>query len=359
MRKLNLQSHLINTLPNIMGLEVIRQKLETAYFTKQNKSQSRTIELSQDLPIHKITQIIPEIETLNLQEINENIKANKLNGYIMPTYLLEESLLRHPLPLSAQKQSIIENICKMNNGPTNEAEGISIIYGKHEEMTPLFHQHTNKWLSPNLPSQIISILHKHNSSRLTIGEAKSIYSIPEPYPYGEAILQLSHLRYHVLDLDLSIEITEGNIGKNKPIKSTVGLFESCSSFPFKLNNQSYSNHGFILYLKGDNITPAKIKEIIGLTNSGFGGVIIASGIMTASVLSGRKKGLIKNKHIAFKHKFIRKDKEAIGVYNCDPNVDIVANGYCDLEKTGQLINLDGELILAFFPYKQTFIAEYK
>ena len=289
-----IKSHIINTLPNIQGLDKIRKKLQTANFIKAGKAWVKEISLDLKDPIHKLVQIVPEKEEVDIPKVGQQIKDHNFEGYLLPTFLLEDALAKNPLPLSAQKQHIIEYICKMNNNKYNEAEGMHIVYKQHEELKPLVHPEIKKtFLSPNLPSQVISAIHKHDSSRLTIGEAKSYRSIPKPYPYGEAIIQLSHLRYHVLDLDLSLEITEENPGTSTPLKDKVSLFESCYSFPFKLNQNNYSNHGFILYLKGKDITPKKICDIIGLEGIGFGGVAIASGEITSTILTKTKKSLFK------------------------------------------------------------------
>ncbi len=360
MRKLNLKSHLINTLPNIQGIKEVRQKLESSEFKEVDGIFQRETDLSEDLPIHHITQLIPPKEEVDLGLVGNKIKEYGLEGYMIPTGLLEEAMQHNPLPLSAQKQSLIEDVCRMNNGKHNEAEGINIIYERHHEAEPLFHPKINSLLKPNLPSQIVSVLHRHNSSRLTIGEAKSIYSVPKPYPYGEAILQLSHLRFHVLDIDLGLQVRPDAIGVNTPLGDNVSLFETCYSFPFTLKDNSYSDHGYVLYLKGKDITPEKIAKIVGLKKNGFGGVIIGSGVIEASVLSKKKKKFFKkNENHTFKHKFFRKENEAVGAYIYDPNLHLTQHGYCDLERTGQMQSINGEVVIAFFPFHQTFIAEYK
>ncbi len=354
-----IKSHIINTLPNIKGLDVIRQKLKTANFKKAGKAWVKQIKLDETHPIHNLIQIVPENEDIDLTKVNKNIKSNNLEGYILPTFLLEEALTKNPLPLSAQKQHIIEYICRMNNNKYNEAEGMHIVYSQHDAIAPLIHPEIKKtFLSPNLPSQIISAVHKHDSSRLTIGEAKSYRSIPKPYPYGEAIIQLSHLRYHVLDLDLSVEITEENQGTSSSLKDKVSVFESCYSFPFKLNQNNYSDHGFILHLKGKDITPKKIVEIIGLKQTGFGGVVIASGDINSTILTKTKKTLFKKSDF-YDKKYKHKDKEAVGSFSYDPYLEITSEGYCDLERNGKLDSLDGEVVIAFYPFHQTFIGEYK
>lgn len=358
MRKLNFKSHLINTLPNIQGLDELRQKLKTHDFVEQNSVYSKTIELSDDLPIHKLTQQIALKEPINPMQVKERIAKSNLEGYLIPTFLLEESLKYNPLPLSAQKQDLITRICQMNNGKHNEAEGINIIYARHQEADPIFHNKIDSSLSANLPSQVVSVIHNHSSSRLTIGEAKSIYSLPQPYPYGEAILQIGHLKYHALDLDLSQQIRPEAPAKTKRITGDVSVFETCISIPFDLKNNNFSDHGFILYLKGNQITPKLISEIIGLTRTGFGGVIIANGILNGSILSRKPKTIFK-KSETFKHRIIKKQKESIGSFTYEPSLDLTKNGYATLEHLGELSQVDGEIILAFYPLHQTFIGEYK
>jgi hypothetical protein len=352
-----IKSHIINTLPNIQGLDIIRKKLKTAKFIQFGKKWIKEIRLSQKFPIHKLIQIIPEKESVDISAVTKRISQEGYEGYLLPTYLLKESLKQNPLPISEEKQRIIEHICKMNNNKYNEAEGIHIVYKQHEALNPLVHPEVKKrFLSPNLPSQVISAIHKHDSSRLTIGEAKSYRELPKPYPYGEAIIQISHLRYHVLDLDMSIEITEEN--QSEPLKEKVSIFESCYSFPFKLNQDKFSDHGFIIYIKGENITPEKICKIIGLKNTGFGGIAVGTGTITSTILTKTKKRILKKEE--FKNKtFTRKDKEAVGSFSYDPFLDITQYGYCDLERNGKLESLDGEFILAFYPFHQTFIGEYK
>jgi len=361
MRKTKLKSKLIKTLPNIEGLDAIRQQLETTELKEVDGNFVRVITLDKNLPIHQLTQTIPiQTESITLKKVKKRIKENNLSGYILPTYLLDDVLAKHPLPVSAQKQHVIEYLCRMNNGEHNQAEGINIIYANHHELDPIYNPKIKGTLAPNLASQIESTLHRHRKSRMTLGESKSIDNLHNQNPYGETILQISHLTYHAMDLDLSVEVTKENIGKNKPIKGKVSVLETCSSFPYSLNKNQFSEHGFILYLKGDQITPKKITEIVGLETTGFGGVTIATGTIFAKVLSKKiKGGLFKKKETLYDYNLVRKQKEVVGSFTYDPNVDIVSSGYCNLERVGHLESMSGEIVIAFFPYMQSFMGEYK
>lgn len=359
MRKTNKKFSNLKTLPNIQNLETIRNLLESTEFNDHGENLIKQVELPESQPVHNFKQILPKTtEKPNLQDIKQRIQDFRLEGYIISTAILEDVLLKHPLPLSAQKQGILEYICRMNNGPHNQAENIHIVYQNKHELEPILNSKIANKLAPNLTSQIISTIHRHRKSRLTLGEAKGIDSIINQTPDGEAVLQISHLTYHALDLDLSLTVHKDSIGKSKKLIGPVSVFETSISLPYTLNNKEFSKHGYILHLKGNQITPKKIKEIIGLQNAGFGGIIIASGSITSSVLSKEKPKLFQ-KEPSFNFETNQNQTELIGAYNFDPNLALLSNGYCNLEKAGHLVELDGEITFAFFPSFQTYIGEYK
>jgi len=359
MPKVNKKLHKLKTLANIQNLNIIREKLESLDFTENETNYTKTIHLDADQSIHKLTQILPKNpDKPDLEAIKNRIQSQDLEGYIISTNILDDVLKQHPLPISAQKQSIIEHICRMNSGPHNQAEGINIVYQVDHEFEPLINQQIQASLPPNLSSQIISTLHRNRNSSLTIGESKSLDS--QQKPDGEAILQISHLTYHALDLDLSLEVHQESLGQRQKLKGEVSILENCISLPYSIRNRSYSDHGFILYLKGNNITPKKIVDIIGLQNTGFGGTIIASGSIYSSLLKLQKSKLfgLKKKN-EFQYHTSQKDHEVLGAFTFEPNLNFSKNGYCNLEKLGHLKSVSGEVVLAFFPYFQTFIGEYK
>lgn len=359
MRKINKKFSNLKTLPNIQNLEAIRQQLEQSEFDDDGFNLYKEIELNQDQPVHTFTQILPkETEKPNLQDVKKRIQDFGLEGYIISTAILEDVLSQHPLPVSAQKQSVLEYICRMNNGPHNQAENIHIVYKQGHELEPILNNEISSTLAPNLASQIVSTIHRHRKSRLTVGEAQGIDSIVNQIPDGETVLQISHLTYHALDLDLSLSVHKDEIGKSRKLTGPVSVFETCISLPYSLKDKHFSKHGYILHLKGNQITPEKITQIIGLQNTGFGGTIVANGTMFTSVLSKEKPKLFR-KETNFKHETVVKESEVIGAFNYDPNLELLSKGYCNLEKAGHLKSMSGEITLAFFPSFQTYIGEYK
>jgi hypothetical protein len=359
MRRTNKKFRNLKTLPNIQNLEVIRQQLEQTEFQDDGHNLFKQIHLKQEQPVHTFSQLLPkETEKLNLQKVKQRIQEQQLEGYIISTAILEDVLAQHPLPVSAQKQAVLEYVCRMNNGPHNQAENIHIVYEHNHELEPILNNKIQSTLAPNLASQIISTIHRHRKSRLTVGEAHNIDSIVNQIPDGDTVLQISHLTYHALDLDLSLSVHKDEIGKSRKLTGPVSVFETCISLPYSLKDKHFSKHGYILHLKGDQITPEKIAKIIGLKKTGFGGTIVANGTMFTNVLSIDKPKLFRKGH-NFKHQTVVKESELIGAFNYDPNLKLLSKGYCNLEKAGHLESMSGEITLAFFPSFQTYIGEYK
>lgn len=347
MKKINFKSGIIGTLPNIDNLDTARIKLYSTGFKQFSHYFMRKVDLLKNLPISSIKQIIPLKEKLNPLTVKKNILNNGFEGYILPMSLMEEALKYHPLPLSAQKQTIIDHICRMNNGAQNEAEGICINIQNTEQSTSL---------APNLASQIIANLHFNSKSRLTIGSAKSITDDTEQIPNGEAMLQISHLMHHVLDIDLSTEITSQNLSESgiKRIKSKVSLYENCFSIPYKLTNTQYSTHGFVLYLKG-KITLKQIQEIIGLKQNGWGGLGVITGTCQTTILNSKT-----TKKFGFKKttKFYEKSH----TINCNENLaslifEPTVNNQLQIivDQAGLLTKVEGEIVIAFYPFLQSFV----
>jgi hypothetical protein len=342
------KSRLINAIPNIQGLEEVRDSLYSENFSNNKKNYSRSTKNKQ-----KLTQLIYLKETLNLGNIISKIAQSKLTGFILPTNLLDQALASKPLPLSAQKQSLIEVIARMNNKKTNEAEGVNLIY-QLENPEHQFNREKFESLAPNFCSQLVSTLHYNQKSRLTLGESH-LENPTTKLPYGEAILQISHLTHHALDLDLSIKISPDD----QPVTNFM-LHEYCFTIPYSLSDKSLSDHGYILHLKGKNITAEKIIEIIGLKDSAFGGVIISNGKAEGLILnhSINKKMFRKEKIKFFNQTQIKFLKESIGTFIYDPTIPYTKNGLFTSDTIGQVKKIDGEITMIFFPLIQTFISEY-
>lgn len=338
MKKINFKSGLIRTLPNINGLTELTQNLYKSEFTQQNDQFSRSY--SSKSPKTKITQIITIKEDISLKKVNKKIKQNNLQGFILPTNLLQAALNHAPLPLSEQKQAIIESFSQMNNGALNEAEGVHLI---SQSKNPPYNSY-----APNYTSQIASSLHFNKSSRLTLGESHLENPLTK-LPYGEAVLQISHLTYHALDLDLSTEI-DHNFNSKRLNSDKVMIHEYTYSIPYSLKNKNFSPHGFILHLKGKNITPKLVKEIIGYNTNGFGGLSITSGKVSGTILSTTKETKLNTKSQT------KQLNESIGNFIFDPLVQDLSNGKLTTEEIGSVSSIiEGELTLVFFPLLQTFI----
>jgi hypothetical protein len=233
----------------------------------------------------------------NLME--KEISKQNLEGFIIPTQFLGEYLNSqlNPFELSSNKIKVIESIAQMNNGKINEAEGYNLVYEAGKEHLPLFKAEKLQSLAPNFCSQLSSCIHFHTKSRLTLGESHLEHPTKK-LPYGESILQISHLTYHALDLDLSVNLTP----EDQPPATFANqsmLHEYTFSLPYSLNNKKYSNHGYILHLNGKNITPKKIAKIIGLKSNSIGGLVICNGEAEGHLLNFQtKKGVfsvVKNK----------------------------------------------------------------
>jgi hypothetical protein len=357
MKKLNFKSGLIRTLPNILGLSSLRKKLYQAEFKQDKNRFIRTCTVNPaDNKIKKLSQFITIKEDLKLTKINQQIKKFNLKGFILPTNLLEQALQNAPLPLSAQKQILIQSFAQMNNGRLNEAEGIHIV---HSNNTPIEKIKKYNPLAPNLCSQLISELHFNKSSRLTLGESH-LEDEADKLPYGQAILQISHLTYHALDLDLSSEV-DRKFESKRLSAETVVLHEHCFSIPYSIKDKRYSPHGFILHLNGENITPAIINQIIGFKDNGFAGLAIVSGDVSGHILDYKKhKTLFNAKETTFTKKETSKViNECIGNYIFDPTIKTISTGTLTVENIGKLEQLNGEITLVFFPLLQSFIAEYQ
>jgi len=349
--------HLKN-LANIPNLEVFREKLEKTDFSENSSFYYKTIYLDPNQPIHKFSQILPKkTEKIDLNKIQERIKEQNLEGYLISTSILEDVLKKHPLALSAQKQSIIEHICRMNSGPHNQAEGIHLIYAHGQEQTPILNHNIKPLLAPNLSSQIISSIHRNKKSSLTIGEAHSTNQSNQAS--GEAVLQITHLSHHAMDLDLSQEVQRNTLGKTHKTKDKLSVFETCINLPYSIRDRHFSDHGYVLHLKGDHLTPQKIVDIIGLKENGFGGTIITSGTISSSILNDPQRKKIDLHSNNLKFYTLNKVQELIGAFTYDPHLELTKNGYCNLEKLGHLKSLSGEITLVFFPFFQSFIGEYK
>lgn len=348
MKKIKFKSNLINALPNIQGLDEIRDLLFKEQFNQEKDSYFRTAEKQ-----YKLTQKIYLKESLNLNKILEQIKKHNLKGFILPTNLLGEALSNAPLPLSAQKQSLVQTLAQMNNGKTNEAEGINLLYSLNEQDQSL-QQKEFQPLAPNFCSQLISNIHYNQKSRLTLGE--SHLENPKTHlPYGQAILQISHLTHHALDLDLSIKISPDD----SPTSNYL-VHEYCFSVPYSLNNKKYSDHGYIIHLNGTDITPEKIIQIVGLTGSAFAGVTISKGEAKGLLLNHKiQKKLLRKESVSyFNQKNDQSLNEAIGTFIYDPKIKQLQKGLFISETAGQVKSLDGELTIVLFPLIQTFTAEY-
>jgi hypothetical protein len=348
MKKIKFKSNLINALPNIQGLDQLRDILFQQQFHHGKDNFFRTAEKK-----YKLTQKIFLKENLNLNRILDQIQKNNLQGFILPTNLLGEALLNAPLPLSAQKQSLIQTFSQMNNGKANEAEGVNLLYSLSNQ-DQSFSQKQFPSLAPNFCSQLISNIHYNQKSRLTLGE--SHLENPKTHlPYGQAILQISHLTHHALDLDLSIKISPDN----SPTSNYL-VHEYCFSIPYSLNNKTYSDHGYILHLSGSDITPEKIVQIVGLRKSAFAGVTISTGKSKSILLNHKKqKKIFRKESITFfNQKNEQSISESIGTFIFDPEIKQLQKGLFISEKAGQIQSLDGEVTIVLFPLIQSFTAEY-
>lgn len=357
MARINTKHSIIKTLPNISGLEEIRDDLFKQKFAKKKGVFSRKTKLKNK----QLTQSVPLKEVLHLEKIKKEISKQKFEGFIIPTQFLGEYLSSqaNPFELSPNKIKVIESIAQMNNGKINEAEGYNLVYQIEKEALPVFKPEKLQSLAPNFCSQLSSCIHFHTKSRLTLGESHLEHPTKK-LPYGESILQISHLTYHALDLDLSVNLTP----EDQPPASFANqsmLHEYTFSLPYSLNDKKYSNHGYVLHLKGKNITPKKIAKIIGLNSNSVGGLVICSGQAEGNLLNFQnKKGvfsLVKNKF--FSQKVSKKLNESIGTFIYDKNFDSTSNGLLATEKLGKLESLNGQVTVIFFPLLQNFTYEYK
>lgn len=352
MKKVTFKSGLIRTLPNITGLEELREKLYKSEFQEHKDQFIRSYSVSSKNGNHikKLSQYITIKEDLKLAKIDKKIKKHGLKGFIIPTNLLGKALQNAPLPVSAQKQTLIESFSQMNNGKLNEAEGVHLI---HSNSKKVFHP-----LAPNFCSQLISNLHFNKNSRLTLGESHLEHKTNK-IAYGQAILQISHLTYHSLDLDLSSQ-TEPDLESKRLESDSVMLHEHCFSIPYSLKDKRYSPHGFIIHLNGKNITPDVINSIIGFKKNGFAGLAIVSGECRGKILSYQEeKKIFSNPNLKPFQKTTNNNLiEAIGNYIFDPSVESIKKGVLSVDKVGQVQNINGEITIVFYPLLQTFIAEY-
>jgi hypothetical protein len=346
------KSKKLKYLPNIFGLEKFRDSLFKSHFEQKANYFSRST------PDKKLVQKICLKEDIDLDTVKNNIQKENLEGYMFPTNMLENILGNHPLPLSAQKQALVDMLSRMNNNKLNEAEGINLVYKINQEETPLVKNEKLQPLSPNFCSQLASTLHFNQKSRLTMGESHLIN--PENgLPFGTSLLQISHLTYHALDIDLSVGITPEN---ETPTKTTAMLHEYSFTMPYSLKNNNYSDHGYILHLKGKNITPKKIQEIIGFKNNAFAGISIVTGEASGNTLaqSTTQNKFFKKKKTTKFHTKNKKAKllESIGTYIYDKTQPQTSNGLLVSEKIGNITSIDGEIVLIMFPLLQTFTFQY-
>jgi hypothetical protein len=357
MAKINTKHSIIKTLPNISGLEEIRDDLFQQKFAKKKGAFSRKTSLKSK----KLTQTVPLKEVIHLEKVKKEILKQKLEGFIIPTQFLGEYLSSqvNPFKLSQNKIKVIESIAQMNNGKINEAEGYNLVYEAGKEQLPIFKPKNLIGLAPNFCSQLSSCIHFHTKSRLTLGESHLEHPT-QKLPYGESILQISHLTYHALDLDLSVNLTP----EDQPPAAFANqsmLHEYTFSLPYSLNNKKYSNHGYILHLEGKKITPKVIAKIIGLKSNSAGALIICSGEADGHLLNFQnKKGIFSiNTNRFFSQKVSKPLKESIGTFILDKNFDSTKNGLLATEKLGKLETLNGQITLVFFPLLQNFTYEYK
>jgi hypothetical protein len=347
-RKLNFKSNLISTLPNISNISDLCQNLYKANFVQIKNKFTRTYKQKKG-PIKEISQEITVHEDLNLSLFNQNIKTNFAHGTIFHTNLLDSYLSNQPLPLSAQKQELLESIARMNNFKLNEAECIYI-----EQNSKLKKSDS---LEPNLSSQLSSELHFNHKSRLTLGESMIEDGFSHK-AYGSALLQVSHLSYHALDLDLSLRVHQENKKIiTQKLFNKVKQYQFCFHLPYSLNNNQLSDHGYIVQLKDTKITPDKIAKLFPTKCTAFAGITISTGIAKGEILSLSKNML--GSQSAKQEKTENYLEESIGHFMFDPNYSKLKKGSWNSENIGKIKELNGETIMIIFPILQTFQVIHK
>ncbi len=349
MKKLNFKSNLLSTLPNIENLDNICKELYLLNFQQEGNTYIRKYK-PKIQNISEIAQKITINEKLNLSEFKNNINLFNFCGDIFSTALLDTYLKYQPLPLSAQKQELIESAARMNNFKLNEAECIYI----EQNVKPT---NNNLCLEPNLSSQFSTELHYNQKSRLTLGESQ----IEDQYThkaFGSALLQISHLSYHSIDLDLSLRMHfENKQIITQKLLNKVKRYQYCFTIPYRLNNTDFSQHGFIVTLKGKNITPEKISKLFGTKYTAYAGITIASGIAKGKIETINKTFLQKNKiKTEISENYL---EENIGNFIFDPGKKELKDGHWTTENIGRINTFNGELVMLVFPILQTFNIKHK